>query len=856
MPTDGLNVANNLKLPEVFDVPVLPLREMVIFPRSVLPLTIGRDRSLNAIDAATATSIIATIAQKSGNETDAPPLPSDMFTIGTLCGMGRSLRLPDGTTSLVVQGASRVEVIEWVQATPFLIARVKVLQEPQTQSPALNAMSRAVLSLFEQVVSFDRTLPEESYVYAMNANGPSALADFIGQALNLPLLESQELIELRDPLARLQKISVKLGKRLEVLELEDRIHEQVQLEMDKGQREMFLREQIRAIQTELGELESDEHSVHSLRARLGKKQMPEVVRLKAEQEINRLSHMNGMMPEVGMARAYIEWLLNLPWSEQTQDRLDLTYAHQILNERHYGLQKVKERILEYIAVRKLAGEKMRSPILCFVGPPGTGKTSLARGIADSLGRKFVRMSLGGVRDEAEIRGHRRTYIGSLPGRIIQTMRRAGTVNPLFVLDEIDKIGDDFRGDPAAALLEVLDPEQNYEFEDHYLDVPYDLSKVLWVTTANSLHTLPPALVDRMEIIEFSGYVEEEKLEIAKRYLVPRQLEENGLLGKPLQFSDEFLKQIIREYTYEAGVRNLDREIATVCRKAARKVAEDKPFPHRPVPKMLPKYLGPPRFDFGRTEDTDQIGIANGVSWTESGGDLMPIEVTLVAGKGNLMLTGSLGEVMQESAQAAMSYARSVADLYGIKARMFEKSDIHIHVAEGAVPKDGPSAGITMAAALISSLTKTPIRRDVAMTGEITLRGRVLPIGGLREKLLAAHRAGVRTFILPKKNDKDLDEIPKRVLRDVKLIKVNDMAEVLSVAMIPGLTAIKRAAKPKRAPRATESRAKLPASEATSSASAVSTLSKSAFRRRHVACSLYLVICMEYSCHLTVFQRGL
>lgn len=804
LPTDGLNATSNLKLPEMFDVPVLPLREMVIFPRSILPLTIGRDRSLNAIEAASGMSIIATIAQKTGHETDAPPLPSDLFTIGTLCGMGRSLRLPDGTTSLVVQGGNRVEVVEWVQATPFLVARVKLVQEPQSQSPALSAMSRAVLSLFEQVVSFDRTLPEESYVYAMNASGPSALADFIAQALNLPLAEAQELLELRDPLARLQKISVKLGKRLEVLELEDRIHEQVQLEMDKGQREVFLREQIRAIQTELGELESDEHSVSALRARLQHKQMPEAVRLKAEQEINRLSHMNGMMPEVGMARAYIEWLLNLPWSEQTQDRLDLTYAHQILNERHYGLQKMKERILEYIAVRKLAGDKMRSPILCFVGPPGTGKTSLARGIADSLGRKFVRMSLGGVRDEAEIRGHRRTYIGALPGRILQTMRRAGTVNPLFVLDEIDKIGDDFRGDPAAALLEVLDPEQNSEFEDHYLDVPYDLSKVLWVTTANSLHTLPPALVDRMEIIEFSGYVEEEKLAIAKRYLVPRQLEENGLLNHPVRFSDDFLKQIIREYTYEAGVRNLDREIATVCRKAARKVAENKPFPNRPTPKMLPKYLGPPRFDFGRTEDTDQVGIANGVSWTESGGDLMPIEVTLVAGKGNLMLTGSLGEVMQESAQAAMSYARSVADQYGINVRMFEKSDIHIHVAEGAVPKDGPSAGITMATALISSLTKTPVRRDVAMTGEITLRGRVLPIGGVREKLLAAHRAGVRTFILPKKNDKDLEEVPKRVLRDVKLIKVNDMAEVLNVAM-SGLVAGKSAAskaKAKRAPRAT------------------------------------------------------
>lgn len=782
-PTDGMGSSSYLKsLPEMFDVPVLPLREMVVFPRSVLPLTIGRDRSLNAIEAANVRSMIAIVAQKTGNENDTPPLPSDMYNIGTIAGMGRALRLPDGTTSLLVQGWSRIEVVEWVQATPYLIARVKVIQEAQTQTPAMSAMSRAVLSLFEQVVSLDRTLPEESYVYAMNTHGASALSDYLAQTLNLALEEAQPLLEQRDALTRLQKLSVILGKRLEVLELENQIHEQVQMEMDKGHREIFLREQMRAIQTELGELESDEHSAHALRARLAKKHMPDMVRAKAEQEINRISHMNGMMPEAGMARTYIEWLLDLPWVDQTQDRLDVAYAEKILNERHYGLQKIKERILEYIAVRKLAGDKMRSPILCFVGPPGTGKTSLSRGIADSLGRKFVRMSLGGVRDEAEIRGHRRTYIGALPGRIIQTLRRAGTINPLFVLDEIDKIGDDFRGDPAAALLEVLDPEQNIEFEDHYLDVPYDLSKIMWVTTANSLHGLPPALIDRLEIVEFPGYVEDEKLEIAKRYLVPRQIDENGLQAYPLKFTDEFLKHIIREYTYEAGVRNLDREIATVCRKAARRYAENKSFPHRPAASSIHKYLGPPRFDFSHTEEADQVGIANGVSWTEAGGDLMPIEVTLVAGKGNLMLTGSLGEVMQESAQAALSYARSVAQQYGIKPRVFEKSDIHIHVAEGAVPKDGPSAGITMATALISSLTKTPIRRDVAMTGEITLRGRVLPIGGLREKLLAAHRAGVRTFILPKKNVKDLEDIPKRVLRDIKLVKVDAMNEVLKIAM--------------------------------------------------------------------------
>ncbi len=522
--------------------------------------------------------------------------------------------------------------------------------------------------------------------------------------------------------------------------------------------------------------------IAQLRERLKKKKLPEAAREKVERELVRLEQMPSMSPEVSMVRDYIDWVLELPWHETTHDRLEVKHAQKILDERHYGLSKAKERILEHIAVRKLKGDDSRSPILCFVGPPGTGKTSLARSIADSLGRKFVRMSVGGVHDEAEIRGHRRTYIGALPGRILQTMRRAGTMNPLFVLDEIDKLGEDFRGDPSAALLEVLDPEQNFEFDDHYLDLSYDLSKVMWVTTANTLYDIPPALRDRLEVIEFPGYVEEEKVEIAKRYLVPKQIEENGLKGAPIAFSDEVIRRIIREYTYEAGVRNLDREIANVCRKTARKLAEKLPFARRITPAMLPKFLGPPQFDWGKMDEQDQVGVANGVAWDEAGGDLMQIEVTLMEGDGDLILTGQLGEVMQESAKAALSYARSRADVLGIPRRTFEKNDIHIHAPEGAISKEGPSAGITMATALISALTRIPARRDVAMTGEITLRGRVLPIGGLKEKLLSAHRAGIRTLIMPKKNAKDLDEVPKRVLREMHVVQAGGMDDVLLMAL--------------------------------------------------------------------------
>ncbi len=780
---DAHTNGNGAALPETFEAPVVALRETVVYPRAVMPLSIGRERSLRAVEAAGEMGLVVTLAQKVN--VDIPdPRPSDLYTVGVVCKLGRSLRMPDGTTSVLVRGQARVKVLDWLQATPFIVARAQVIHEQPAKTPSTEALMRAALSLFERITRLDRSLPEESFVYAMNVGNPGWLADLIAQTVPLESAQRQAILEATEPSARLQKLSVLLARELDVLELEDRIQVQVQSEVDRGQREIFLREQMRAIRSELGEDEPLPPELAALRERLNAKTLPAAVRAKVEEELARLNHMDGFSPEVSMVRTYIDWLLDLPWVEQSADRLDVKLAEKILNERHYGLSKVKERILEHIAVRQLAGEKMRTPIICFVGPPGTGKTSMARSIADSLGRRFVRMSVGGVHDEAEIRGHRRTYIGALPGRILQTMKRAGTVNPLFVLDEIDKLGDlyGFRGDPSAALLEVLDPEQNREFEDHYLDLPYDLSKVMWVTTANVLDTVPPALDDRMEVIEFPGYVEEEKLEIARQFIVPRQLEENGLGSQPVVFGMDALRHIVREYTYEAGVRNMEREIATICRKLARRLAESQPIPHRLTPAMLHRYLGPPEFDFGMLDEQDQVGVANGVAWSEAGGDLMPIEVTLVEGKGGLMLTGQLGDVMQESAQAALSYARSISRRVGIHPRRYEKSDIHVHVAEGAVPKDGPSAGIAIATALISALTKTPVRRDVAMTGEITLRGRVLPIGGLKEKLLAAHRIGIRTFILPKKNANDLEEVPKKIQRDMKLIQVGSMEDVLAAAL--------------------------------------------------------------------------
>ena len=773
------------------DYPLLPLRDTVVFPGIVTPLVVGRDRSIRAVEAAIENDNLIVVVTQRDPEVQDPNL-DDLYAVGVEMVVGRTLRMPDGTTSVLGQGRRRVRVDGLTQTRPYLRVRVDPIQDPTQVSLGTEALMRAVLSLFEKAVQLSRNLPEDAYVAAMNLRDPGALADLIGSLLDLELPERQELLETLDPAVRLQRLSILLAKELDVLELETKIQDQVQKEVDRSQREFFLREQMRVIQTELGEVDVQMAEVRELENKVGESEMPDEVRAKAEKELSRLRAMPPASPDIGIIRTYLDWLLDLPWKRGTDDNLDIGQVAQVLEDNHYGLPKAKERILEYLAVRKLSGgvARMRSPVLCFVGPPGTGKTSLGRSIAEALGRKFVRVSLGGIRDEAEIRGHRRTYIGALPGRILQTMRTAGTINPLFMLDEIDKVGADFRGDPSAALLEVLDPEQNYAFSDHYLEVAYDLSKVMFITTANILDPVPPALRDRMEVIEFPGYIEEEKLAIARKFLVPRQLGENGLdtSAWKLDFSEKALRTMIRNYTFEAGVRNLEREIATVCRKVARRVAEDKPSPRHVGVQSLDKYLGPPRFLQDEMERTDEIGLAIGIAWTEAGGDLLPVEVSLMDGKGSLMLTGQLGEVMQESAQAAVSYARSHAGILGIGDVDFDKVDIHIHVPEGAIPKDGPSAGVTMATALISALIPRPVHRAVAMTGEITLRGRVLPIGGLKEKVLAAHRAGLKIILLPKQNKKDMVEIPRRVKRDLTFVFVDRMDEVLPVALLPEVKA--------------------------------------------------------------------
>ncbi|HHS97100.1 MAG TPA: endopeptidase La [Chloroflexi bacterium] len=767
----------------VLEGPLLPLRDLVFFPRMVSPLVVGRDRSIEAVEVALERDepLIA-VAQRDPEVEEVEP--EDLYEFGTDILIGRMLRMPDGSLSILAQGRQRVQIVEYIQTEPYIRVRAIPIAESTERTRLTEALMRATLALFEKVVQLNRSMPEDLYVFALNVHEPGWLADLIAQSLSLDTAQRQEILETLDPAARLQRISVLLAKELDVLELEDEIHSRVQQELDRAQREHFLREQMKAIQTELGETDAFTREVNELRERLAKADLPDEVRAQAERELERLAAMPPMAPEVGIIRTYLDWILELPWKEETEDNLDLQHVAEVLESNHYGLPKAKERILEYIAVKKLAPDKMRSPILCFVGPPGTGKTSLGKSIAKALGRNFVRVSLGGVRDEAEIRGHRRTYIGAMPGRIIQTMRRAKTINPVFMLDEVDKLGLDFRGDPAAALLEVLDPEQNHAFSDHYLEVPYDLSKVFFITTANTLDPIPPALRDRMEVIEFPSYIEEEKMEIARRFLIPRQLEEHGLAEHPVRFTDAALRRIIREYTYEAGVRNLEREIASVCRKAARRLAEGKKPLRQVTARMLPKLLGPPRFLRDRAEEKDEVGLATGLAWTEAGGDLMPVEVTLMPGKGTLILTGQLGEVMQESAQAALSYARSRSKELGLPRDLFDKTDIHIHLPEGAIPKDGPSAGITMATALISALTNRAVRRDVGMTGEITLRGRVLPVGGLKEKILAAHRAGLKTVIIPKRNEPDLVEIPRKVRRALKIVRVERMEEVLEVALLP------------------------------------------------------------------------
>ncbi len=761
----------------------IPLRDLIIFPRMITPVFIGREASLLAIQRAQENNQTLIALNQRDPEQDEPS-PRDFLPIGVEVAIGRLLSMPDGTSSALAQGRRRVEVLEIQQMKPVIVVRARVVVEPTTADRVTRALMRTILDLFERCVELDRSVPEEAHLFAMNIAEPGWLADMIASALSLDLAERQQLLITKDPRQRLQRLSKLLAQEVDVLELEDEIHSRVQNEVDRSQREFYLREQMKQIQSELGETDVFTRDINELRERIEKTKLPEQARATALKELERLAQMPPMTPEVGIIRTYIDWILDLPWTTVTKDNLDVKHAAKILERDHYGLKKAKERILEYIAVRSLKPKKERQPILCFVGPPGTGKTSLGRSIAEALGRKFVRLSLGGVRDEAEIRGHRRTYIGALPGRIIQTMKRAGTANPLFMLDEIDKLGSDFRGDPASALLEVLDPEQNHAFSDHYLELDFDLSKVMFITTANTLATIPPALLDRLEVIEFPGYIEEEKLIIANRFLVPRQIEENGLEGVNLRFTPQAIRRIIREYTDEAGVRNLEREIGRVCRKVARWKAEGKRFPAVITPTMLEKFLGPPQYFQSEAERRDEVGVATSLAWTESGGEIMPVEVAVFDGKGGLQMTGQIGEVMQESGQAALTYVKSRAALLGIDMEVFERMDIHVHIPEGAIPKDGPSAGITIATALISALTGRPVYHEVGMTGEITLRGRVLPVGGLREKITAAHRAGLKVAIIPHKNIKDLVDLPKRAREDLKIIPVRHMDEVVELAIAP------------------------------------------------------------------------
>jgi ATP-dependent Lon protease len=762
---------------------VLPLRDVVLYPSLYTPLFVMEEPTLHAIEIAIQNQETMIGVALLDPEAEDPGV-EDFYLVGTEIAVGRLMHLPDGSISIVAQGRRRVEVLEYILEGGTLKARVRPAEEEVPLTTESAALMRAVLTLFDRCAQLDRNIPEEVNIFAVNVEEPGLLADLVVSSLDIPLSDRQMILGTFDPIQRLQQISILLGRELDVLELEDEIHARVQSEMDRSQREHYLREQIKAIQSELGEGDYWAQELDELRARINHLNLPDEAATRAQKEVQRLAQMAPLSPEVAVIRTYLDWLLELPWSESTADTTDFNQVIKTFEEQHHGLKEAKDRILEYIAVRSIAPKKHKQPILCFVGPPGTGKTSLGRSIAYALGRKFVRISLGGIRDEAEIRGHRKTYIGALPGRILQGMRRAGTVNPLFMLDEIDKLGLDFRGDPSSALLEILDPEQNHAFSDHYLEIPYDLSHVMFITTANTLDPIPPALLDRLEVIEFPGYIEEDKIIIAQKFLVPRQLEQNGLGSNGITFTKTALQAMIREYTWEAGVRNLEREIGKICRRVARRRAEGKKGYKRITTNMLAKLLGPGQVPLHEIEPEDSVGAATGLAWTEGGGDILVVEALLVEGKGNIQITGQIGEVMQESAQAALTYVKSMAKPLAIDPEVFEKTDIHIHVPEGSIPKDGPSAGVTMAIALASALTQRPVRRDVGMSGEITLRGRVLPIGGVREKTHAAYRYHLNTIVLPAKNEKDLVDVHRQVKSKLDIRLVNHMDEVLNVALVP------------------------------------------------------------------------
>jgi len=780
-----------VKIPE--SLPVLPLRDIVIFPFMIVPLYVSRERSIKAVDQALADNrMILLAAQK--RQDDEEPGPDDMYRVGTAAIIMRMLKLPDGRIRVLVQGLSRARITGFEEGPPHLQAHIESLPEPDSQPKGLEveALMRNVKGALEKSANLGKPLSPEVIVIATNMEEPGRLADLTASNLDLKVEGAQEILEAVDPVERLRRVHELMAKELEVLAMQQEISSQAKGEMDRSQREFFLRQQLKAIQQELGEGNELAEEIAALKEKAGKAKMPKPVQDEVERQLKKLERMHPDSAETATLRNWLDWMVTLPWGKPTKDNLDLVEAQRILDEDHYGLEKVKERIVEYLAVRKLK-DKMKGPLLCFVGPPGVGKTSLGRSIARSLGRKFVRLSLGGVKDEAEIRGHRRTYVGSMPGRIIQGIHQAGSNNPVFMMDEVDKIGADYRGDPSSALLEVLDPEQNNSFRDHYLGVPFDLSNVMFICTANLTDTIQPAFLDRMELLPLSGYTEEEKLEIAKRHLVPKQLEEHGLTAENLSFAEKSLRTMINGYTREAGLRNFEREIATVSRKVARRVAEGHPEPVRVSPGSLKKYLGAPKVLPEELLKQDTVGIALGLAWTATGGDVMFIEATAMKGKGRLTLTGHLGEVMKESAQAALSYARSRARQFGIKDEFFAGHDLHIHVPEGAIPKDGPSAGITIATAMISVFTGRPVKRSVAMTGEITLRGNVLPIGGLKEKILAARRAGITTVLCPKLNQKELNEIPATLTRGMEIHLVDEVHEVLRLTLVPPLLPLPGAA---------------------------------------------------------------
>jgi ATP-dependent Lon protease len=762
------------------ELPVIPVREMTLFPKMMTPVLIGREPSRLALERATDGRVVL-VTQK---DPQGEPTGDNMFGFGTLARVEQTIRLPDGSLQVLVEGTSRARVEEWVQTRPYLVARVEEVPEPELPEelpPELSARMRVITGQLQEMARLGGEVRPDLIVAAMNTDEPGRLADLVASQLISDTKDRQEILEQADYVKRLEKVSLVLAEELELLKLRSKVQGQLQERMQKGQREMILREQLSAIQRELGVLDERGEELEELRKQIEAAGMPEEVRKKAEKELDRYSRLNPASAETGVIRTYLDWLVSLPWNKATEDRLDLERAQELLDADHYGLEEVKERIIEHLAVRKLA-KKEKSGILCFVGPPGTGKTSIGRAIADALGRKFVRISLGGIRDEAEIRGHRRTYVGAMPGRIIQAIAEAGSRNPVLMLDEIDKVGADFRGDPSAALLEALDPEQNHAFSDHYLEVPFDLSDMMFIATANILDTVPPALRDRMEIIRYSGYTEDEKVQIARQHLIPKQLEAHGLSDEALEITDGALVQIVRHYTREAGVRNLERMIATLCRKVAREVVVSGEEKRIVVDAAdLTDYLGPEKFRYGVAEERDEVGVATGLAWTEVGGDVLFVEATTMPGKGKLTLTGQLGEVMKESARAALSYCRANANKLGIELDLSEL-DVHVHVPEGAVPKDGPSAGLAMTVALVSALTGRPVKRSVAMTGEITLRGRVLPVGGVKEKVLAAHRAGVRRVILPMENEKDLTKVPEKMQEELEFVFVERISEATRVAL--------------------------------------------------------------------------